>query len=91
MSQPSPVTYDKYGRMNYCPDLHPNHYKPWSKDDEQYLIENYAIDGPEKISLALERTAHTVMLRAYKLRKSGRMSTAGMRASSSTRPSEHAQ
>jgi len=24
-----PVTYDTYGRMQYHPDFHPNHGKPW--------------------------------------------------------------
>ena len=73
MNQSSAVTYDKYGRMNYSPELHANHGKPWITTDEKYLIENYAIDGPEQTSLALGRTIHTVMTRAYELRKMGRM------------------
>lgn len=68
-----PITYDKYGRMNYHPEYHANHKKPWSTEDSQYLIDNYDKVGPEEISLTLERTIHTVMTRAYELRKSGQM------------------
>ena len=68
-----PVTYDRYGRMNYHPDYHANHKQPWSDDDTHYLIDNYDQVGPEEMSLTLERTIHTVMTRAYELRKSGKM------------------
>jgi hypothetical protein len=67
------VTYDRYGRMNYHPDYHAKQKLPWTNQDEKYLIENYESDGPEAISFALERTIHTVMTRAYELRKKGRM------------------
>jgi hypothetical protein len=68
-----PVTYDRFGRMNYHPDYHANHKLPWSVEDTQYLIDNYDKIGPEEISLTLERTIHTVMTRAYELRRSGQM------------------
>lgn len=68
-----PIRYDNYGRMQYHPDLHPKHQEPWSYADQQYLIERYAIDGPEDVSLALGRTIHVVMTRAYTLRKQGKM------------------
>jgi hypothetical protein len=67
------VTYDSYGRMNYHPDLHKNQGKPWTTLDQQFLIENYETMGPEQVSFALERTIHTVMTRAYELRKKGLM------------------
>lgn len=67
------VTYDKYGRMNYHPDFHARQNTPWTTSDEKFLIENYASLGPEQISFALERTIHTVMTRAYRLRKQGLM------------------
>lgn len=67
------VTYDKYGRMNYHPDLHPNQKKPWVMQDQKYLIENNDCVGPTEISLALGRTIHTVMTRVYELRKKGLM------------------
>jgi hypothetical protein len=68
-----PVVYDNYGRMKFHPDFHGKQGTPWTNTDEKYLIENYATSGPEQVSLALERTIQTVMTRAYKLRKAGRM------------------
>jgi len=73
VAPPADVTYDRYGRMNYHPDLHEKQGTPWTTSDQKYLIENYEMEGPEQISLALERTIHTVMTRACKLRKSGQM------------------
>lgn len=69
-----PVTYDKYGRMQYHPDYHAKHGTPWTTGDEKYLIENYYALGPEQVSFALERTVHTVMTRAFRLRDAGQMS-----------------
>lgn len=67
------VTYDKYGRMQYHPDIHFNQKKAWTTTDEKYLIDMYEKIGPDKVSLALGRTIHTVMTRAYQLRKNGTM------------------
>jgi len=67
------VQYDKYGRMRYHPDYHGKQGAPWTTTDETYLIAHYYVDGPEKVSLALERTILTVMERACQLRKDGRM------------------
>lgn len=69
----TPPTYDSYGRMNYHPDYHPNQGTPWTTTDQQYLIEFYEKLGPEQVSLDLGRTIHTVMTRAYELRKRGEM------------------
>lgn len=80
IQQLSGVTYDRYGRMNYHPELHPNHKKPWTTTDQKYLIENYESLGPEDLSLALGRTIHTVMTKAYKLRQSGIMPQPKVRA-----------
>jgi hypothetical protein len=68
-----PVAYDAWGRMKFHPDYHGKQKTPWTTSDEKYLIENYEKDGPEQVSLALERTIHTVMGRACELRKAGRM------------------
>lgn len=68
-----PVTYDAYGRMRFHPDYHGKQGTPWTTTDEKYLIENYEAIGPEQVSLALERTIHTVMGRACELRKLGRL------------------
>lgn len=67
------IVYDSYGRMKYHPEYHPNHKKDWTNHDEKYLIENYAIVGPEMAAAALGRTIGVVMTRAYVLRKEGRM------------------
>ncbi len=66
-------TYDDYGRMKYHPKYHPNQGKPWTTEDQKYLIEYYEQLGPEQISFDLGRTIHTVMTRAYELRKKGVM------------------
>lgn len=68
-----PVTYDAYGRMQYHPDFHLNHGLPWKTTDQKYLIERYVLDGPEQVSFALGRTIHTVMAKAWELRKLGLM------------------
>ena len=68
-----PVTYDRYGRMQFHPAFHGKQKEPWTTTDQRFLIENYASLGPEQISLSLERTIHTVMTRAYQLRKQGVM------------------
>lgn len=68
-----PPTYDRYGRMQYNPDYHPNQGSPWTTKDQQYLIDWYAKLGPDQVSLDLGRTIHTVMQRACKLRKQGLM------------------
>lgn len=68
-----PVTFDKQGRMQYHPDYHSNHGKPWKITEQNYLVQNYDVLGPEQVSLALERTPHTVMAKAWELRKKGVM------------------
>ena len=68
-----PVSYDNCCRMRYHPDYHAKHGTPWTNHDEKYLIENYEKDGPEAVSLVLERTIHLVMTRAYTLRRRGKM------------------
>ncbi|SED37168.1 hypothetical protein SAMN05216178_6979 [Pseudomonas saponiphila] len=73
IDQAAQPTYDSYGRMNYHPDFHPNQGAPWTTKDQQYLIQYYEKLGPEQVSLELGRTIHTVMTRAYELRKRGEM------------------
>lgn len=67
------VTYDRYGRMNYHPEFHFNQKNPWTIKDQKFLIEMYETLGPDEVSLSLGRTIHTVMTRAYELRKKGLM------------------
>lgn len=69
----SEITFDKLGRMNYHPDFHAKHKTAWTTADQKFLIDNYESIGPDEISFALERTIHTIMTRAYELRKKGLM------------------
>lgn len=65
----SSIQFDTYGRMRYHPEFHPNQGRYWTTVDQQFLIDNYARIGPEECSLALGRTIHTVMQKAYSLRQ----------------------
>lgn len=73
VTESRPITFDKQGRMQYHPDYHANHGKPWKITEQNYLVQNYDEIGPEQVSLALERTPHTVMAKAWELRKKGIM------------------
>lgn len=66
-------TYSRSGRMQYHPEYHPNHAKPWTTADEKYLIDYYDKIGPEQVSLDLGRTIGTVMERACRLRSAAVM------------------
>jgi hypothetical protein len=67
------VEYDRWGRMKYHPEYHPNQRAPWTTKDQKYLIENYGKSGAMEVSLALGRTIRTVMQRVYELRLKGLM------------------
>lgn len=58
------VEYDRYGRMKYCPELHPNHGKKWSEEDLEYMRDYYSKIGPEEMSLALGRPMTAVLQKA---------------------------
>jgi biotin operon repressor len=60
--------------MKYRADLHPNHGKPWTMPEQNYLIEHFENDGTQQISLALGRTEATIASKVQSLRKSGAMS-----------------
>lgn len=67
------ITYDTHGRMNYHREFHFNQNKPWTTVDQKFLIEMYERIGPDQVALSLGRTMHTIMTRAYELRKKGLM------------------
>lgn len=73
------MTFDQWGRVRYDPALHPKHKTPWLASDERYLIEHYAEDGPEAMSLALERPMTAIATRANTLRRAGKMSRCSKR------------
>lgn len=68
-----PIEYDKYGRMKYNPEFHPNAGNPWSSKDLEYLIEWFDKIGAEEMSLALGRPMTTVSNKVSILRKKGVM------------------
>lgn len=67
------IEYDKSGRMKYNPEFHFNQSKPWSYEDEEYLIKWYEFIGMEEMSFALGRTEATVTEKVSRLRKQGKM------------------
>lgn len=54
----------------YDPQIHFNHRKPWSIQDQKYLIKFHK-DKYADLSLSLGRTYKTIAGRIYNLRKSG--------------------
>ncbi|WP_238600709.1 DNA-entry nuclease [Metasolibacillus meyeri] len=63
------VTYDKQGRMNYHPEYHFAHGKPFEEKELEYLCKFYESDGAANISFALGRTESTLRekVRALKI------------------------
>lgn len=66
------ITYDIHGGMEYHPEFHFNHGKPFTLDEMIYLCKFYEIDGQRKMSYALGRVEHSVKTKVCELRKSGR-------------------
>jgi hypothetical protein len=65
------VTYDRQGRMNYSPELHHNHGKPYRTGEVRYLCQRYRYGNVNEIALALGRTVHSVHTVARRMRKQG--------------------
>jgi hypothetical protein len=65
------ITFDKQGRMQYHPDFHPNHGKPFSTSDLIYLCKYHKLDGPRGIGFALGKTEQTISVRLNDLRRDG--------------------
>jgi hypothetical protein len=68
-----PVEYDPKGRMLFHPGFHPNQGKPFSAEEEKYLIDFYSITGAAEMSLALGRRVNNISQKVANLRKAGRM------------------
>lgn len=60
---------DKLGRLDYHPDLHPNHGTVWSDDELEYLCKFHETDEIESIALAFGRTTKTVNQKLATLRE----------------------
>lgn len=65
------IKYDRKGRMLYNPEFHPNHRKPFTKDDLIYLCKFYEFAGTREMSFALGKTEKTVANKVADLRNSG--------------------
>lgn len=65
---------DKWDRIRYSSDLHPNQGQKYTEEDKQYLIDWYDIVGAEEMSFALGRTEGSILQYVIQLRKAGKMS-----------------
>lgn len=64
-------TYDRCGRLKYHPDYHPNHGKPFTTEELEYMCKYFETDGRRMISMALGRTEHTISTKVTSLKRSG--------------------
>lgn len=65
------IKYDKYGRIEYDPELHSNTGKQWNKEDLDYLINWHGKIERKEMSLALERTEGSISFKVSQLKKKG--------------------
>lgn len=65
------ISYDRFGRMAYHPDYHPNHGQRFTEEELEYLCKFFEADGADGIALALGRTVKTILHKAYQLKKDG--------------------
>lgn len=65
------IEYDKYYRMKYHPEFHPNHGKPFTDDDLEYLCMFYEVDNKRSIAFALGKTEHVCRAKYSYLNKKG--------------------
>ncbi len=65
------IEFDKVGRIKLHPEFHPNHGKPFSESDLEYLCKYYEVDPIRTLAFALGRTEHTCTVRVWMLKKQG--------------------
>lgn len=65
------IEYDRFGRMRYHPEFHPNNGKPWTTTEQKYLLDYYYVIGAEQISFDLGRTIQTIYEYASRMRHDG--------------------
>lgn len=66
------VQYDSCNRLIYHPEFHPNHGKPMTEKELEYLCKYYDFDGAKSISMGLGRTEKAVAYKVQQLKKDGR-------------------
>lgn len=62
--------YDRYGRLVYNPEFHPNHGKPYTQSDLEYLCKFWGVDEAKSLAFALGRPEHSLASKVNSLRKS---------------------
>ncbi|MEJ8546601.1 DNA-entry nuclease [Brevibacillus borstelensis] len=65
------LRYDSMGRIQYHPDFHFSHRKPFTEEELEYLCRFYEVDDSRTISFALGRTESTIMSKVSDLKKQG--------------------
>nr|WP_236870897.1 DNA-entry nuclease [Brevibacillus laterosporus] len=63
------ITFDRFNRMKFHPDFHPNQGKPYTTEELEYLCKFYEIDHGRTLSFSLGRTEHTLRSKVDKLKK----------------------
>ncbi len=63
------VKYDKYGRMLYHPEFHPNHKKPYTEEELEYLCKFWDFDDRKTMSFALGRPETSISTKVTELMK----------------------
>ena len=65
------INFDAQGRMNYHPDFHENHGKPFTDEEKEYIAKYYKTDGARKVSFALGRTEKAIMEKYSEMNRNG--------------------
>lgn len=66
------IIFDRYGRMQYHPDFHPNHGVKMTEEELEYLCKFCEVDDWRTMAFALGRTEHTLRTKVNDLKKDGR-------------------
>ncbi|WP_052807136.1 helix-turn-helix domain-containing protein [Risungbinella massiliensis] len=63
--------YNAKGKMIYDPEFHPNHGKPFTEEEKEYMCKFHEIDGFQSIGYALGRTTVAIRDMIKWLKKNG--------------------
>lgn len=64
-----PVTYDKWGRMQYHPDFHFRHGQLYTPRELAFLVQNYRPGHVKDLQMVVGRTEHCIRSKIAYLRK----------------------
>ncbi|MED1950477.1 DNA-entry nuclease [Brevibacillus centrosporus] len=65
------LSYDSMGRIQYHPEFHFSHRKPFTQEELEYLCRFYEVDDSRTMAFALGRTESTIMSKVSELKKQG--------------------